>query len=49
MRGVVLLRSLGEYKLSRVRIAFGSVAKRIANMLGSWPNVRKVLLDSLGG
>ncbi|AUG33906.1 hypothetical protein TETCHI1b_000017 [Candidatus Hodgkinia cicadicola] len=46
---VVLLRSLGEYKLSRARIVFGSVVKRIANMLSSWPNVKKALWDSLGG
>ncbi|AUG34207.1 hypothetical protein TETAUR1b_000017 [Candidatus Hodgkinia cicadicola] len=49
MKCVVLLRSLGEYKLSRARIVFGSVVKRIANMLSSWHNVRKMLADSLGG
>ncbi|AUG33762.1 hypothetical protein TETCHI4_000072 [Candidatus Hodgkinia cicadicola] len=49
MRCVVLLRGLGEFKLSRIRIAFGSVAKRIANMLSPRPNVKKMLLDSLGG
>ncbi|ATW06064.1 hypothetical protein TETLIM1_000020 [Candidatus Hodgkinia cicadicola] len=48
-RCAVLLRSLGEYKLSRVRVLFGSVVKRIANMLRLWPNVRKMLLESLGG
>ncbi|ATW05986.1 hypothetical protein TETLIM2_000017 [Candidatus Hodgkinia cicadicola] len=49
MRCVALLRSLGEYKLSRTRILFGSVVKRIANMLSFWPNVKRMLLDSLGG
>ncbi|AUG45981.1 hypothetical protein TETCHI3_2021 [Candidatus Hodgkinia cicadicola] len=49
MRCVVLLRSLGEFKLVRARIVFGSVVKRIANMLSSWPNVKKMLLDSVGG
>ncbi|AUI38855.1 hypothetical protein TETAUR4_1067 [Candidatus Hodgkinia cicadicola] len=49
MRCVGLLRGLGEFKLSRARIVFGSVVKRIANMLSSRPSVKKVLLDSLGG
>ncbi|AUG34093.1 hypothetical protein TETAUR1a_000019 [Candidatus Hodgkinia cicadicola] len=49
MKCVALLRSLGECKLSRARIAFGGAVKRIANMLSSWHNVRKMLLDSVGG
>ncbi|XXN13633.1 MAG: hypothetical protein AAI902_00100 [Candidatus Hodgkinia cicadicola] len=49
MKCVLLLRSLGEYRLSRIRIVFGSVVKRVANMLSFRPNVKKVLLDSLGG
>ncbi|AHL31030.1 MAG: hypothetical protein HCTETUND2_085 [Candidatus Hodgkinia cicadicola] len=49
MKCVLLLRGLGEYKLSRARIVFGSVVRRIENMLSSWSNVERVLLDSLGG
>ncbi|AUG91554.1 hypothetical protein TETLON2b_000019 [Candidatus Hodgkinia cicadicola] len=49
MKCVLLLRSLGEYKLSRARAVFGGVVKRIENMLSSWPNDKRVLLDSLGG